>query len=323
MKALAKKHWFILGLLCSVGLAVCLPEYGAAGGLLHSEQSTRWGIMVIFVLQGWILPLEAMLKGVMRWKLHLGIQLGIFLGFPLLCMVIALSFKAWMDPGLWTGLLFLSVLPTTISSAIVYTSLAGGSTAVALVNATIANILGIFICPLWMALLLKTGGVEMQPLLPVLLNIAKLILLPLMLGQFLRLWSHAMADRCKSRVGQVNSLIILFIVYASLSDSMVSGSWFGRGVGLILWALGLVVLLLMVSHILVLWVLGKTRLGKEERVAACFCCTQKTLAAGVPMAKSIFGVHPALGLILMPILLYHPLQLLVGSVLIHRFEKDG
>jgi len=320
MSLLIRKHWFIVGLLGVVALAGLRPEWGAAGGVLKTEWSSTLGIMLIFFLQGWVLPVEQLKRGLLSWRLHLGIQAGIFLAMPLLCCLIAWPLKGLLPQPLWVGMLFLGVLPSTISSAIIYTSEAGGNAAIALVNTTLSNLGGIIITPLWLLILLKTGGLEMQPIVPTLIQVSKLILLPLLAGQLSRLVSHSLADRSKSRVGKANSLIILFIIYASLSDSVLSGAWSGQSKALISYTVGLAVALLLMAHLMVFAAIKWGSFSHEECPAILFCITQKTLAAGVPMAKSVFGLHPMLGLILLPVLVYHPLQLLVGAFWIHHFK---
>ena len=63
------------------------------------------------------------------------------------------------------------------------------------------------------------------------------------------------------------------------------------------------------------------RFNRPDRIAASFCAPQKTLASGVPLAKVIFGAHPGLGLILLPIMVYHLLQLLVCGYLAGRWAR--
>ena len=64
------------------------------------------------------------------------------------------------------------------------------------------------------------------------------------------------------------------------------------------------------------------RLTREDHIAALFCSVKKTLAMGVPLAQLIFGAHANLGLILLPIMFYHPFQLFVCGLLANRFATQ-
>jgi len=200
------------------------------------------------------------------------------------------------------------------------TAMAGGNTAGAIFNAVASSLIGVFVTPLWVAWLMKSTGQSIA-LGPVVLEIVVLLLLPFFAGQMLRPWLRARVDSRKRFLANVSSAIILFIVFAAFSNSVESRLWSQHGSPLIVAAVVGTVVVFVVAMILVTLLVNAGRLAQEDRIAALFCAPQKTLASGVPMAKIIFGAHPALGVILLPAILYHPLQLLVHGVMASRFAQ--
>lgn len=320
MKTWVGRNWFLVGLAAAVGTAFLFPAAGADGGALHADVSTKVAVSVIFVLQGLILPLEAVHAGLMRWKLHVMVQSWIFVVIPFLAIALEIVFGRYFPSEFRIGFLFLAVLPTTISSAVVLTSLAGGNAAGALVNTTLSNLAGVVVTPLWLGILLQAKG-EALPLKPLVTAIALMILLPFVLGQCIRPFVTALINRHVHRLRDAGSVLILFIVYAAFCDSVQSSLWSAYDWRLVVSAAAAVAMLF--GGALVAATAGARLFGLEggDRVAALMCAPQKTLAAGVPMAKLVFAASPALGLILLPVMLYHPLQLFAGGVLVNRMKR--
>ena len=320
MRKFIFKNWFILALPVVVGLAWVVPQAGANGGGLRAEVTTKLAVVLIFVAQGLTLQMAALKQGAMQWRLHLVVQGFTFLMFPLIGLVADAAWGAHMAPDLRLGFLFLCVLPSTVSSSVVLTTLARGNTAGAIFNAVLSNVAGVFITPLWVGWLMKAGG-EARPLGPIVQEIALLLLLPLVVGAVVRLRVRAWADAHKKALGNVGSGMILFIVFAAFCNAVEARLWEQQSATVLLVAAGGVIALFVVAVTLVEVIARAARLDRADRIAASFCGTQKTLASGVPLAKVIFGTHPGLGLILLPIMLFHPLQLLVCGVLAGMFAR--
>ena len=321
MKAFLARNWFVLALPVTVALASFVPEWGANGGPLRPEISTKLAVAAIFVIQGLTLPSAALRQGAGRWRLHLLVQSFTFLLFPLLGIVLDGFWGTVVSPDLQFGFLFLCVLPSTVSSSVVQTSLAGGNTVGAIFNAALSNLVGVVVTPLWVTWLMNKGS-TVQPLGIVFRDVALLLLVPMAAGQALRVVLGTWADRRKRSLTHACSGLILLLVFAAFSNTVQQGLWRTQSRGL-LWvaALGSAgVLALAMAGVEALCRLA--RLDRGDRIAATFCAPQKTIAAGIPLAKAILGTHPGLGLILLPVLIYHLLQLIVGGIVAERFARN-
>lgn len=312
-----RTHGFLLGLGVAVLLGFVLPTPGARGGALHAELVTNFGIALILFLQGLSLELEQIRSGAANWRLHLVIQGFTFVVFPIVGVLMN-----WASPWYWPdcppairdGFLYLCVLPSTISSSVVLTAVAGGNTPGALFNAAFSNILGVMVTPVLVHFLMQKTG-QSAPFLPLLMKIMLLTLLPFGLGMALRPFLKRWVDAHKVWVARISNLVILFIVYAAFCDSVVDRVWERHGWGLTVGAcLETTALFTLVS--ILTWMSCKAlRLARPDLIAAYFCSVKKTLAMGVPLAILIFGERDDLPLILLPVMLYHPLQLLANGVL--------
>ncbi len=315
-----KLDWFLLGMAAAVGLAVLFPGPGAQGGWLHPEVLNKVGIALIFFLHGASLPFAALKAGTLRWPLHLVVQSSTYLIFPLLGLLLLAVAGRWLPADLQLGFFYLCVLPSTVSSSVAMTAAARGNVPAAVFNATFSSLLGVVLTPLWVSWRLHAAGVSM-PVGPVMLDLFCWLVLPLLLGQLSRRWLAEFVKKHRKFVGIADRGTILLLVYTSFCDSMRWGVWSGQGIG--------VVLATVVGALLLFWLLFAITnvLGRacgfpvEDRITAVFCGSKKTLASGVPMARLIFGAHPGLSFILLPILIYHPMQLLICGVLAGRWAR--
>lgn len=321
MKNFLARNWFILSLPLAIALAWLVPEAGATGGWLRSEVTTKLGVALIFLFQGLTLPSSALKQGASQWRLHLLVQAFTFLLFPLIGMALDALVGRHLPPDLRLGFLFLCVLPSTVSMSVVLTGLAGGNTVGAIFNAALSNIIGVFITPIWVAWLMKSGG-QSQPLGGVVKEIVVLLLLPLAIGQIIRVFATSWADKNKRRLGNAASGLILFLVFAAFCNSVKAQFWAQQSAGVLLTASAGVILIFAIAIALIEVLARILKLDRPDRITATFCAPQKTIASGIPLAKAIFGAHPGLGLILLPILFYHPLQLIVCGVLADRFARQ-
>ena len=321
-----RQQWFLPGMIAAVVLGDVFPAPGASGGALHSETTVNIGIALVFFLHGIYLPLASLRRGVLAWRVHLVVQSLTYIVFPLLWLAFDALFKQWMPRDLMLGFCYLAALPSTISSSVAMTALARGDVPVAIFNATLSSLLGIAFTPLlisWLgAFSLQDGeaahGISLGD---TMLSIAKMLLLPIVAGQLLRPLIGDWFARIRPYTNNIDKVVILFIVYAAFCNSAQSGLWQQNGIGLIGITLAGTAFFLAV----VLWLstVIARRMGftRADEIAIVFCGSKKTLASGVPMAALIFGAHPALSMIVLPIMLYHQLQLFVCSMLAHRYAR--
>ena len=311
---------FLIALLAAVALAWIAPEPGARGGFLHAEVLNKLGIALIFFLHGLTLPFEALKSGTLRWPVHLLVQLATFVVFPLFGLLLMAAGAGWLPGDLRAGIFYLCALPSTVSSSVALTAAAGGNVPAALFNATLSSLLGVFVTPLWLSAVLGSAGHPL-PIGPVILELALWLLLPLALGQLARLFFAGFAARHKHRISGIDRATIVLLVYTSFCDSVKAGIWRSSALAPLVWTLAACCALLPAMLALLHLVSRAARFPTADRIAAMFCGSKKTLASGVPLAQLIFGAHPGLGMILLPLLIYHPLQLLVGGVLAGRWAR--
>jgi sodium/bile acid cotransporter 7 len=261
-----RPDWFLLGMGAAVGLAWLVPEPGAQGGSLHPELVNKLGVSLIFFLHGLALPFAALAAGTRKWRLHLLVQSCTFLAFPLLGLLLWKATSGAVDQNLRIGLFFLCALPSTVSSSVALTATARGDVPAAVFNATLSSLLGVVLTPLWLQLVLGASGHPL-PLARVVLDLVLWLILPLGVGQALRPWLGAFAARHKPRIGVLDRLTILLLVYTSFCDSVRAGVW-GRGAAPLAIAAAASVALLSVTMALV-W-LGSSAFGfsASERITA-------------------------------------------------------
>jgi len=297
---------FILWLLAAVLLGARFPVAGEAAAVV--DTLTLAAIFTLFFLHGVRLPREALLAGVTDWRLHLAILALTFALFPLLGLALSVALPGLLAPELWTGLLFLCALPSTVQSSIAYTSLARGNVAGAVAAAAFSNLIGVFLTPLLAALMLEAQGAAISA--AAVGRIFALLFLPFLLGHALRpLLLPLVADRPRLTT-MVDKGTILLAVYGAFSAATIEGVW-GRLPARELAALTALLLLLLGLVLAAAWAVGRAgRFGRESRAAILFCGSVKSLASGAPMARILFP-GAAAGLIILPIMIFHTLQLIV------------
>jgi solute carrier family 10 (sodium/bile acid cotransporter), member 7 len=317
-----KKEWFLVGMVLAIILAILTPNVGRSGGWIQLDQLTGIGVAIVFFLHGLGLSPAAIKAGVSNWRLHIYIQLATFLFYPLIWVVFGESFLAYMPPALAFGFCYLFVLPSTISSSVAMTSVGKGNVPGAIFNASLSSILGVFITPLFIQLFMGFEGVELD-LMASVIAIAKLLLLPMIAGQLARPFLLAKVEAHKAVVNKVDKYVILLIVYNAFCDSVANGIWQEFSLGLLAASVVICTVILLIMVHSIQWGARRCKFELPDEVAAVFCGTKKTLAAGVPMAKVIFGADPALGMILLPIMLYHPIQIFYCAMLANRYVKQS
>jgi sodium/bile acid cotransporter 7 len=312
---------FLCALIAAVVLAVIWPTPGVSGGFLHADWVSSYGIAVVFLLYGLTLSPEKMWAGMVHWRLHLAAQSGTFILFPAVILALTPLFGPHVPASTWTGFFYLAALPSTVSSSVAMTSLARGNVPAAIFNASLSSIIGVFVTPLLMAWYIHAGGGSM-PLGHVLQKIMLLVLLPIVIGQLLHRPLLGWTARHGKRIKLADRAVIIAIVYNSFCDSIAGGVWSARDIPLLVGIAVGVIALFFLIYLLMQIPCAMLGFDREDRIACLFCASKKSLATGVPLARIIFGASPALGQIIVPLILYHFFQLVIVSVIAARFARD-
>lgn len=322
------KDWFLYGMIACVGLATLFPELGKTGGTLHADRLADYGVAAVFFFHGLGLSWQNLRSGLLAWKVHTLVQAMTFLVFPLLTFIFCLIFDkalGWLPAQLALGFYFLGALPSTISSSVAITAIARGNVPAAIFNASISSLLGIFLTPLLIGIFASTSG-DSLPLGKTILDLFVLLFLPFLLGQALRPLLRKIAERFKKYINTFDKCVILLIVFSAFADSVARGLWENYGAQVLAKTFAGTLLILCIALAVSLGLARCLKFSKEDEITAVFCGSKKTLASGVPMAKVIFGAAALsggidIGLVVLPIMFYHQLQLLICTILANRYAK--
>ncbi len=307
---------YILALLCTVGLASLLPVRGQAA--LAMGDITHAAIALLFFLYGARLSREAVVTGITHWRLQLLVLSSSFMLFPMVGLGLGWLLRGLIAQPLILGLVFLSMLPSTIQSSIAFTSIARGNVPAAVCSASVSNLLGIVVTPLLVGVALRLGGRGFS--VDALWDIARQLLLPFLAGQLARPWLGAWISKHRRVLGLLDRGSILLVVYTAFSASVAHGLWHHVDAASLLVVLGADAL--MLASVLVVTTLGSRRLGfaRDDEVAIVFCGSKKSLASGLPMANVLFA-GPTVGLVVLPLMLFHQIQIMACAVLAQRYAR--
>eukprot|EP00752_Nemacystus_decipiens_P003115 g2885.t1 len=325
IKAFMNARFFLLGAATMVISARLAPSFGTKGGMLSLAVS-KAGVSVVFFLVGLAIKLDELKGAALNFRLNLLTQLFSLGALPLTGLGLSRVLAAGgMHPALADGVLILMALPTTVNMCVILTQSAEGNTAAAAFNAVLGNLLGVVVTP---ALLLLFLGrrLDMAPsLLATFKKLGIKVVLPLALGQLARLTPlRKLRERKPKAISRLSECVLLSIIYTTFCDTFadnagvaVTGAAAGGGGGgvLVLMAVLPVVHILSLAAVDALSRLPFLKIDERDRIAAMFCGTHKTLAFGIPLIKALFDGHPSLGMLATPLLLFHPLELMLGSAL--------
>jgi sodium/bile acid cotransporter 7 len=312
---------FTLALIGTVGLASVLPCRGEAA--LWLDRLTDAAIMLLFFLHGAKLSREAIVRGVTHWRLHMAVFASTFVLFPLLGWLLHPLAAKLLTPPLSLGMLFVCTLPSTVQSSIAFTSIAGGNVPAAVVSASLSSLIGIVLTPLLVEALLATG-VAHAPAAGGVWEIVKLLLLPFAAGHLLRPWIGDWVDRHRPLLGLTDRSTILLVVYAAFGEAVVEGLWHATAPSALLATLAASAVLLALALLATAAAGRLLGFARADRITLVFCGSKKSLASGVPMAKILFATQAGgLGALLLPLMIFHQLQLMVCAVLARRYASRG
>lgn len=306
---------FTILLVATVILASFFPISGVAAD--YFGLATKGAIGLQFFLHGARLSRDVVIAGFLHWKLHLTILAATFVLFPLLGLCTGVLVPGILPPALYAGILFLCVLPSTVQSSIAFTSIAGGNVPAAICSASASNIFGMFLTPLLAGVLLSASG-HAEFSLDALESILLQLLAPFILGQILQPWIGDFMRAKKKLLMPVDRGSILMVVYLAFSDSVTEGLW--QQISIRDLVVVIVVDALILAIVLAVTMFGSRWAGfsKQDEIAITFCGSKKSLASGIPIATVIFAGQ-SIGSIVLPLMLFHQIQLMVCAVLAQKY----
>ncbi|WP_326522465.1 bile acid:sodium symporter family protein [Cellulomonas alba] len=306
----------VVMILTVLVLGLVLPASGGAATVVHGLETAA--IVLLFFLYGARMPTREVWDGLRSWRVQGSMLAATYVAFPVLGLLVQLLPDSVLAPDLRTGLLFLSVLPSTVQSSVVFTSIAHGDVAAAITGATVSNVTGVLLTPLLAGLLIGgTGGSSLAGSVP---QILLQLLLPFAVGQVVQPWiggwvrGHAHLTRITDRT------TILLVAYASVSEASTSGAWDDVTLVVVLTLL-VVCAVMLVAMLALTWTGGgRLGLGRPQRIALLMCGSKKSLATGLPMASVLFAPAVAASVAL-PVIAFHQLQLATCAVLARRLAR--
>lgn len=308
---------FTIGLLLSVGLGLLLP---CAGGwdMVFALLSNS-AIILLFFLYGARLSRQSIWEGITHWRLQGIVALSTFVVFPLIGLAFRPLWELSLGQELSLGMLYVCMLPSTVQSSITFTSIAKGNVAAAICSASISSLLGVFLTPLLVGFVWSTqgGGVDLSTF----IDICMIILVPFVVGQFAQSWIGKWVMNHKNITSWTDHSTIWLVVYTAFSHAMNEGMWTSLPLLSLAKVLGFCAILLFL--VLTITYYGAKKLGfsREDRLAIVFCGSKKSLATGIPMMNVIFAGF-ALGQLMIPIMIFHQLQLMVCAVLAKHWGQN-
>ncbi|OWT53748.1 bile acid:sodium symporter family protein [Candidimonas nitroreducens] len=310
---------FTLMLVAVVIAATVLPAHGM--GATFFSWLTTFAITLLFFMHGAKLSRQAIIAGATHWRLHLLVFTFTFILFPVLGWALRPVLQPVLGASLYAGMIYLCALPGTVQSAIAFTSIARGNVPAAVCSASASSIIGIVVTPLLVSLAMPTGSGSVS-IMHAIVHISEELLLPFIVGHLMRPWIGTWMDRNRKWLKTVDQSSILLVVYTAFSASVIGGLWQQVPV------LDLLTLIVACAVLLAIVLAITTSLSrvlgfnKEDEITIVFCGSKKSLATGVPMAQVLFSAS-AVGPMLLPLMIFHQVQLMVCAVLAQKYRARG
>ena len=317
MLAKLQKNWFLIGIVVVICLANLAPFIGAKGGVLKPEITVKYvAVSAIFFISGLSLKSEELKNALSNVRLHVFVQSFTLAFIPgLVSLLVKLLELTTLNEWLLKGLLVVGCMPPPVSSAVILTKAVGGNEAAAIFNSAFGSFLGIFVTPF--LLLVFLGSSSAVPFLSIVSQLSMTVVVPLLVGQFIRRYIKDWMEQTKPPFGTISSCVLLLIIYTTFCDTFSHKSAEIDSSGLVAVAVFIICLqccLLMLTFSLT--TMKDSSFTPVDTVAIMFCSTHKSLTLGIPMLKIVFSGHKYLSLISIPLLIYHPVQILLGGLLV-------
>jgi len=310
---------FVLSIIAVIGLAYVFPQWGIRESKIPLDTISAIGISLIFFSYGLKLSPTKLKAGVKNWKLHLLIQTSTFLIFPLLVLVFRPFIQNEEQEIIWLAFFFLAALPSTVSSSVVMVSIAKGNIPAAIFNASISGIIGVVLTPLWMGLFLQNAQTDFN-FTDIYVKLMVQIILPVVLGVLLQRFFGEFAQKHTKQLTLFDKSVILLIIYRSFASSFNDNIFSSVSILDLLILFISVLALFGTLFFLTEFLARKMRFNSEDQITAQFCGTKKSLVHGTIFSKIIFGNMASIGIILLPLMLFHAVQLLIISIVASKLS---
>src|SRR5688572_9011260 len=295
---------FVIALILMIVAGWLWPEGSKEYNGFSLSTFAGYGVSLIFFFYGLRLNPDKLKAGLGHWKLHLVVQLSTFLLFPLIILGTRWFFTGTSYQDIWLSVFFLAALPSTVSSSVVMVSIARGNMVAAIFNASISSLIGIFITPLWLNLVLDADA-NGTSLGDTIIKLVVQVLIPVIAGLALNSRGGAFAEKNKKYFKYFDQFIILIIVYTSFAESFLNKRFDNFNIITIVVLTAAMVVLFFIVYIVIRYVCSVLRFNREDTIAALFCGSKKSLVHGTVMSKVLFSTSPMLGVILLPLMIYH------------------
>ncbi len=308
---------FIVILIATIFVASFLPVRGE--GMRIAGHVSNAAIFSLFFFHGLRLPRQAVKDGLKNWRLQLAVLAMSFAALPFFGLTLFNAAPQMLTEDLWQGVLFLCVLPSTVQAAIASASMARGNVAASVIAAAFSNLSAVILTPVLIAAVAHVSGSGIDP--TTIGRIMLLLLLPFALGQLIRPLLKNWAAKRGRALALLDRATILITVYVTFSAAVNEGLWQRIDAPEIA-RLSIVICVLLALAFTSSWILGGLlRLPREDRITLLFSGAHKSLATGAPMARILFPAAQA-GMIVIPLMIYHQLQLILSAWIASRLARS-
>ncbi len=312
---------FVVAIATTVLLAYIFPQFGSKSSPVNLNLLASIGVSLIFFFYGLKLSPEKVKVGLKNWKLHLLVQASTFLIFPIIVLLFLPFVHSEHNKSIWLAIFFLASLPSTVSSSVVMVSIAKGNIPAAIFNASISGLIGIVITPLWMGLFLNNSNSNFD-LGEIYIKLLTEVLLPLILGLFLHRFFAKQAAKYNTYLSTFDKSVILLIIYKSFATSFDENVFSSLEASNLVVIVICVILLFYFVYYFTGIVSNKLGFNREDKITAQFCGTKKSLVHGTIFSKILFQNAASIGIVLLPIMLFHGFQIFIISIIANKMARN-
>ncbi|KAF6210169.1 hypothetical protein GE061_013271 [Apolygus lucorum] len=321
MRAMLRRNWFLFGVLLAILFAEIFPSLGSTGGLLKPEWTAKYlSVGIIFFISGLSLRLDDLSGAAASFKVHLFIQIFTFVGVPIAVYLLCYLFLSTIGVNEWIlkGLITVSCMPPPVSSAIILTKAIGGNEAAAVFNSVLGSFLGIIITPF--SLLLFLGSSAMLSMVNSLVALSQTVIVPLVVGLLLRHF-NIVASANSLPLSNIGQAVLLFIIYTTFCDAFLTHDSPMNATDILFSVILVVMLQLVFLYASFHMAQNSKWFSAADVVAITFCSTHKSLTLGIPILRILYSGYSHFSQITLPLLVYHPTQIMLGGLLVPPFKK--